>query len=94
MKTILDNVTGTKRKGRAPGAARVSGPKAGDLRAEYKFDYSGAQPNRFAGRRGQSQVVVLLDPDVARVFTSPQAVNSALRAILSAIPGCGVGSRR
>jgi hypothetical protein len=76
MKTLSDNRTG--RKGNR---------KAGDLRAEYKFDYSSARPNRFAGRRSKAQVVVLLDPDVARVFTDPAAVNSALRAILTAIPG-------
>jgi hypothetical protein len=60
--------------------------KDGELKTEYRFDYSKSQPNRFAGRRAKPQVVVVLDPDVARVFTDPAAVNTALRAILSAIP--------
>jgi hypothetical protein len=68
--------------------------KAGELKAEYKFDYAQAQPNRFAGRRAKSQVVVLLDPDVARVFTTPGAVNTALRAILSVVPNSRSASRR
>jgi hypothetical protein len=46
-----------------------------DLRAEYKFDYSKARPNRFVGKRGSKSVVVLLD-----------SVNAALRALLTAIP--------
>jgi hypothetical protein len=67
--------------------ARKSNRQADEPRAEYKFDYGKAQPNRFAGRKGKRHVVVLLDPDVARVFTGPEAVNTALRAIISAIPG-------
>ena len=67
MKTISDNRTGRK-----------VNRKVADLKTEYKFDYANAQPNRFAGRREKRQVVVLLDPDVARVFTDPAAVNTAL----------------
>jgi len=53
-----------------------------DLLPEYDFDYSKAKPNRFA-----KQVVnVTLDDDVAKVFTTADAVNKALRAILTALP--------
>ena len=53
-----------------------------DLLPEYDFDYSKAKPNRFA-----KQVVnVTLDEDVAKVFTTSDAVNKALRAILTALP--------
>jgi len=38
-----------------------------ELRPEYKFDYSEALPNRFAGKRGSRSVVVLLDSGVATV---------------------------
>jgi hypothetical protein len=57
-----------------------------DLRAEYKFDYSKARPNRFVGKRGSKSVVVLLDSDVATVFKDAESVNAALRALLTAIP--------
>lgn len=53
-----------------------------DLLPEYHFDYSKAKPNRFA-----KQVVnVTLDDDVAKIFTNSDAVNRALRAILTALP--------
>jgi len=56
------------------------------LRPEYRFDYAKARPNRFAGRGVSKSVVVLLDPDVAKVFKSAESVNSALRAIVAAGP--------
>jgi hypothetical protein len=56
------------------------------LRPEYRFDYTKARPNRFAGRGVSQSVVVLLDPDVAKVFKSAESVNSVLCAILAAVP--------
>ena len=56
------------------------------LRPEYSFDYTKARPNRFAGRGASKSVVVLLDPDVAKVFNNAESVNSVLRAILAAVP--------
>lgn len=64
-------------------------PKRGtadQLRDEYRFDYSKAKPNRFASRVDQSRLVVALDPDVSKVFTTPDAVNKALRAFIEAMP--------
>ena len=60
--------------------------KADEMRAEYHFDYSKARPNRFAGRSSKDHVVVTLDPDIAEVFTTPEAVNTALRALIHAMP--------
>ena len=65
-----------------------------ELRPEYKFDYSKAQPNRFAGKRGSRSVVVLLDSDVATVFKDAESVNTALRALLAAVPLAGNRRRR
>ncbi len=56
------------------------------MRPEYLFDYGRAKPNRFAGRLEQDALVVVLDPDVAEVFTTPEAVNTALRALIAAMP--------
>ncbi|MHB8091638.1 MAG: hypothetical protein ACYDH8_08605 [Syntrophales bacterium] len=56
------------------------------MRPEYNFDYGKAQPNRFAGKLDESRVVVVLDPDVARIFQTPDAVNKALRALIEAMP--------
>jgi hypothetical protein len=58
----------------------------GQLRDEYRFDYSMAKPNRLASRVDRSRLVVVLDPDVSKVFTTPEAVNKALRALIDAMP--------
>ena len=44
------------------------------LLPEYEFDYSKAKPNRFAERRAEANLkVVVLDVDVAQVFSTPEA---------------------
>ena len=53
---------------------------------EYNFDYRKAKPNRFAGRISKERVVVLLDPEVSEVFTTPESVNTVLRALIAAMP--------
>lgn len=57
-----------------------------DMLPEYDFDYRKARPNRFAESFGTSRISVMLDPDVAEVFTTSEAVNRALRILLEAIP--------
>lgn len=56
-----------------------------DMKPEYRFDYSKARPNRFANRM-KDCVIVVLDSDVSKVFTTPDSVNTALRAFISAMP--------
>lgn len=55
-----------------------------DLLPEYWFDYSKAKPNRFAARMQNGPVVVVLEPDVAESFPTPEAVHEALRAMIAA----------
>ena len=58
-----------------------------ELLAEYQFDYKKAKPNRFAHQSGKQKLtVVVLDQDVAEVFSTPEAVNKALRAFIEAMP--------
>jgi len=58
-----------------------------DLLPEYRFDYEKAKPNRFAaGDKTQKLTVVVLDEDVAQVFTTPESVNKVLRALIEAMP--------
>jgi hypothetical protein len=57
-----------------------------DMLPEYDFDYSKARPNRFAGKISDERLVVLLDPEVSAVFTTPEAVNTVLRALITALP--------
>jgi hypothetical protein len=55
-------------------------------RSEYRFEYNDSRPNRFAGRINRKQLVVLIDEDVSQVFSTPESVNTALRALINAIP--------
>jgi hypothetical protein len=64
------------------------------LRSEYRFDYSKAKPNRFAERTQPGSVAVLLDPDVARVFKSPESVNAVLRALMATMPAARPTAKR
>lgn len=57
-----------------------------ELMTEYDFDYQKAKPNRFAVRHEKQGLTVVLDEDVAQVFTTPEAVNKALRALIEAMP--------
>ena len=60
-------------------------PEADELREHYSFDYSKAKPNRFANRFSEEAIVVVLDPDVAAVFTTSEAANQALRGLIAAL---------
>ncbi|MCY6488718.1 hypothetical protein [Leptolyngbya sp. GGD] len=55
-----------------------------ELLPEYEFDYKQAKPNRFAAN--QRRTVVVLDEDVAQVFTTPESVNKVLRALIESMP--------
>ncbi len=50
---------------------------------EYAF--SGGVRGKYAGRFAKGCNVVVLDPDVARVFTDSKSVNQALRALAGII---------
>ena len=62
-----------------------------ELLSEYDFDYSKAKPNRFAAKRPAGSRMVLLEPDVAAVFTTPEAVNAILRALIHNMPEAAAG---
>ena len=57
-----------------------------EMLPEYDFDYRKARPNRFALRGEGGHLVVVLDPDVAQVFTTSAAVNAVLRALITTMP--------
>ena len=55
------------------------------MRKEYRFDYSRANPNRFREKMSEGVVTVVLEPDVAAIFKSSQAVNALLRSVIAAM---------
>jgi len=57
-----------------------------DLLPEYHFDYQKAKPNRFAIQSETQPITIVLDEDVARIFTTSEAVNKVLRALIESMP--------
>lgn len=56
------------------------------MASEYRFDYKKARPNLFADRMKDGPLDAVIDPDVAKVFKTTEEVNTALRALISAMP--------
>ena len=54
-----------------------------DMLPEY--DFSGGVRGKYVDRFAKGCNVVVLDPDVARVFTDSESVNQALRALAEII---------
>ncbi len=53
------------------------------MRSEYEFDYSTAVRGRYLRDLAKENAcVVVLDPDLAKVFRTSKAVNEALRSLL------------
>ena len=67
---------------------------ADEMRPHYDFDYSKSRPNRFSDRLADDTVAIVLDPDVAAVFRSSEAVNAFLRSAISAMPSPGERKRK
>ena len=61
-------------------------PDSDELLPEYRFDSSKPRPNRFANHLGTTRIVVMLDDDVPKVFTTAESVNIALRALIAVVP--------
>ena len=54
-----------------------------ELRAEYDFDYSKAVRGKYHKRLSEEGAnIILLEPDIAKVFSTSTAVNEALRSLL------------
>src|SRR5258706_560936 len=66
--------------------SKKSAASADDVQPEYDFDYRKAKTNRFASRYQSGSRVVVLDADVAKVFTTPDSVNAVLRALMETMP--------
>lgn len=73
----MENTTQTP----SPASEAITDP---DMLEEY--DFRGGRRGIYAERYAQGTNLVKLDPDVAAVFTTPEAVNNALRALIQAMP--------
>jgi len=54
-----------------------------EMRAHY--DFTGGKRGKYARRYAEGTNVVVLDPDVARLFPNREAVNETLRAVAQII---------
>ena len=50
-----------------------------------EYDFSNGVRGKYAGRFAKGSHVVVLDPDVAKVFPDSESVNQALRALAGII---------
>jgi hypothetical protein len=58
-----------------------------DLKPEYRLDYSKARLNPYAKLiREKGSRLVVLEPDIAKVFTTNESVNEVLRALITTMP--------
>jgi hypothetical protein len=56
--------------------------KSADKEIRKEYDFSQGVRGKYAGRYAQGTNVVVLEPDVARVFSNSEAVNASLRKII------------
>lgn len=90
--TSVEIMKKTPRKSVSPkravlGRGRSASADDGEMREHYDFDYSKSRPNRFAAEfAADGTIAVVLEPDVAKVFDSAEAVNTFLRSAIEAMP--------
>ncbi len=60
-----------------------SGKQDADIRAEY--DFSRGIRGKYAGRYTEGNNLVMLDPDLLRIFPDSESVNDALHALAEII---------
>jgi hypothetical protein len=65
---------------------KAASDDAGNIRKEYRIDYSKSRPNRFVKMATEEPLVVMVDADISEVFTTSKSVNHALRALIAAMP--------
>ncbi len=66
---------------------KIDSSERDEMLPEYDFDYSKAHSNRFAGMTDEKiKRLIVLDPDIAQVFSTSESVNRILRAIIIAMP--------
>jgi hypothetical protein len=66
-----------------PASRRSRSSLAREMRAEYSF--KGGIRGKHAARYAKGTNIVVIEPDVAEVFTDSASVNEALRALLPLI---------
>lgn len=70
---------------------KTASPKKGDpgmvKEPRHEYNFEGGVRGKHAAHLAEGGNVVVLDPDVARVFPTSREVNDALRALLPLLTG-------
>jgi hypothetical protein len=61
---------------------KKSSNKTGHQPMQDEYDFSQGERGKYARRYAQGANVVVLEPDVAKVFSTSKAVNASLRKII------------
>lgn len=65
-----------------------------EMRSEYALDYQKAKSNRFAGQSDNTRTVVVLGPCLSTIFSTPEAVNQVLHALVKTMPARPVTTKK
>ncbi len=63
-------------------SAQANEPKSDDSDMLKEYDFSGGVRGKYAARFAEGTNIVVLAPDLARIFPDSQAVNEALRTLV------------
>ncbi|HEY2951753.1 MAG TPA: hypothetical protein VGK40_04170 [Verrucomicrobiae bacterium] len=64
---------------------KATDPKSTAAQIAAEYDFTGGVRGKYARRYAQGSNVVVLEPDVARMFSSAAEVNRSLRALAGII---------
>lgn len=86
MLSVMFVERGESRDGREGVMKKAPRKNNGNSRSDLdeilpEYDFSNSRPNKYAARYAAGSNVVVLDPDVAAMFSSAGEVNEALRAL-------------
>lgn len=63
-----------------------TGTRATDWEMRKEYDFTNLHPNKYARKYAEGTNIVVIEPDLAKIFPDSESVNTALRALVSAFP--------
>jgi hypothetical protein len=60
--------------------------KTGEWKMRKEYDFSDSRPNKYAKKYAEGTNIVVIEPDLVKLFPNSESVNTALRALASIFP--------
>lgn len=60
--------------------------KTDDWEMRKEYDLSNSRPNKYAKKYAEGTNIVVIEPDLVKLFPNSESVNTALRALASIFP--------